>query len=757
MSVVSVVSMGIERGARQRDRLAGFARRQAAAVRGQPGRLVALVRRHRWEAAAFGVLIALALGTRLWDVGGRTLHYDELLHAWYAWLFSEGSGYSHTPVTHGPFLFHAAAGTFFVFGANDVTARLLPALFGVALVGLPLLLRRELGSSGAVATALLLLASPSVLYFGRFIRNDIYMAVWTLLLVAIMWHYLERPRVWLLFAWIGVWAFAFTTKETSYILALILGFALFWMSAPHYWRWVRGRAKLSALPPAGVLFLVLVSVTAPLWAPLPGLIQDLGGIVLVNADPNDPAVATGDTIRAAAETGAPVGAALFIAAFLVLGLGLLGVLAGLTWNRRLWPLLAALFVAIWVPFYTSIFTNGQGFFTGLWGSLGYWMAQQPVERAGQPWYYYFLGLAGYEFLVLVPAVAGGAYLLWRGNGFDRFVIYWAATTLLAATYAGEKMPWLLVGVTLPMAVLAGRAIGMVAEVVRRAAFDGVGTGVASGAWQWYRPAPMRLVAAYGAGSGLMGLLAYAVLRAARDDGFRGAATFWLALLAIGALAWWVVWLFRRAPFQATAASIGLGALTLLLAFTGVASARAGFSYAGFERPSELLVYSQTGQETTYAAECIAHVAEGSGLRRQNLRVLSGESDNFAWQWRWYLRDYPNLQFRFLDRTPLTEPPDADVVVISQSVRSSTEPMLDGFTQVGELSHLWWFPNAAYDDLSLGDVWSGLTSREGWRTASAFFFSREIDTSLYRSQGLIYVADEYADLADGCTALRATGA
>ena len=703
------------------------------------------------------MLIALALGTRLWDVGGRTLHYDELLHAWYAWLFSEGSGYSHTPVTHGPFLFHAAAATFFVFGADDVTVRLLPALFGVALIALPLLLRRELGPTGAVATALLLLVSPSVLYFGRFVRNDIYMAVWALLLVAIMWRYLDRPRVWLLFAWIGTWAFAFTTKETSYFLALILGFALFWMSAPYYWRWVRGRAKLSALPPAGVLFLVLVSVTAPLWAPLAGLVQDLAGIVLVNADPNNPSVVAGESVRAAAETGAPVGGALFIAVFLVVGLALLGMLAGLAWNQRLWPLLAALFVAIWLPLYTSIFTNGQGFFTGLWGSLGYWMAQQPVERAGQPWYYYFLGLAGYEFLVLVPAVVGGAYLLWRGSDFDRFAIYWAATTLFASTYAGEKMPWLLVGVVLPMAVLAGRAIGSVAEVVRKSAFGGTDTGAAAGGWQGWRPIPSRLVAAYGTGFALAGLLAYEVLRVARDDDFRGAAPFWLALVAIAGFGWLVVWLARRVPFKAMAASLALGALTVLLAFTGVASARASFSYAGFERPSELLVYSQTGEETTYAAQCIDHVAEASGLGHQNLRVLAGESDNFAWQWRWYLRDYPNLQFRSLDRNPLTEPPKVDVVVISRSVRANVEPMLDGFTQVGELSHLWWFPNSAYDSLTPYSLWHGLTSRDGWRTASDFFFLREIGSSLYRSEGLIYMADAYAELAVGCTALRATGA
>ena len=49
--------------------------------------------------------------------------------------------------------------------------------------------------------------------------------------------------------------------------------------------------------------------------------------------------------------------------------------------------------------YTSLFTNGFGFMTGLVGSLGYWLEQQGVNRGSQPWYYYWLiQLPIYEFL-----------------------------------------------------------------------------------------------------------------------------------------------------------------------------------------------------------------------------------------------------------------------------------------------------------------------------------------------------------------------
>ena len=58
-----------------------------------------------------------------------------------------------------------------------------------------------------------------------------------------------------------------------------------------------------------------------------------------------------------------------------------------------------LFWGIFTVLYTSVFTNSDGFFTGLIGSLGYWLVQQGVERGSQPWYYYTLiQIPVYEFL-----------------------------------------------------------------------------------------------------------------------------------------------------------------------------------------------------------------------------------------------------------------------------------------------------------------------------------------------------------------------
>ena len=90
---------------------------------------------------------------------------------------------------------------------------------------------------------------------------------------------------------------------------------------------------------------------------------------------------------------------------------------GIWWNPVVWLQQAFVFYAIFTVFYTTIFTNGNGFFTGIVGSLGYWLAQQGVERGSQPKYYYALiQMPVYEFL----AILGTCLAVYFGLRYRRF-------------------------------------------------------------------------------------------------------------------------------------------------------------------------------------------------------------------------------------------------------------------------------------------------------------------------------------------------
>src|SRR5512139_20868 len=130
------------------------------------------------EKTLYLVFIVLAILTRFWALGDRGMSHDESLHVYYSWNLFKGGGFSHTPLMHGPFLFHINALIYSLFGADDFTARISAALFGVALILLPWTLRRWLGRAGALVASFFFLISPMIWYHARYIRNESYVTVW---------------------------------------------------------------------------------------------------------------------------------------------------------------------------------------------------------------------------------------------------------------------------------------------------------------------------------------------------------------------------------------------------------------------------------------------------------------------------------------------------------------------------------------------------------------------------------------------------
>ena len=89
-----------------------------------------------WELVAYLAIFAAAFALRFWDLGARALHHDESIHAKWAWDLSQGN-YRHSPVFHGPLLYFVQGFTFLVFTATDYTARISPAIFGMAVAAMP--------------------------------------------------------------------------------------------------------------------------------------------------------------------------------------------------------------------------------------------------------------------------------------------------------------------------------------------------------------------------------------------------------------------------------------------------------------------------------------------------------------------------------------------------------------------------------------------------------------------------------------------
>ena len=699
-----------------------------------------------WELGTYAALLLAAAASRLWDLGSRAIHHDESLHAYYSWMLSNGSGYRHDPMMHGPFQFEATAAVFLVLGDSDYTSRLLYAVAGIVVVAMPFLLRARMGRLGALFASAMLAASPAMLYFSRFSRNDILMAVWTLGLVVCAWRYVGEGKNRYLYAAAGLLALAFATKETAFIVTAIFGAFLaarlvlpslarvelpaadgqtstpagLWALVRGTWRAVwESRRALSTRE--GTLLALMATLTLPQWAAMVGLLQDtplLRDTGLVLASP-----------VGSAAIGAPAGGGQTIAALVVVGLLGASAYAGARWRWSVWWKSAAIFYGIWVLLYSTFFTNPGGLLTGIWRSLGYWIVQQDVARGNQPWHYYFVITSLYEFLPLLLALAAGGYSLFRllrglsrggydfrGEVFTWFLLFWSVATFGAYTVASEKMPWLLVNVTLPLIVVSGKFLGEVVESIN---------------WRWLaRSGGLLLAAIVPTALWLLWLLAFFEVGEGSASGPFQFATIVVGLLALGVAG---VFFARRFGWRGSVAISVLSIVAVLLVLTVRTGVRA--SYDNGDVPVEMLVYTQTSPDVTRLLGEIERAGTGQTIA---IDTTSG----FSWPWVWYLRGRDRVSFAEFKPDQMDGPDKPPVVVVHRNNRNQVNNSLPT-AEYGEgerVRHRWWFPESTYRGLTPGKILGSLGDREAWRRAMDYFMHREgVRDQVGSEDSYLYVA------------------
>ncbi|GER86797.1 hypothetical protein KDW_09590 [Dictyobacter vulcani] len=202
-------------------------------------------REQLWTGIAFWGVIILGAILRFWGLGDKPLHHDESLHAYFSLILmhnnmehwincaqtTANSCYRYDPLTHGPFQFHIIAFIYKISqilqvpdnGINTTTVRIAAATLGSVLVGLPYFVRDYIGRYGAWLACFLLAISPSMVYYSRFAREDIYMACFTLLLVVAVARYIRtRHAGWLLTAALA-FTLSYATKEATFLTIGIFG------------------------------------------------------------------------------------------------------------------------------------------------------------------------------------------------------------------------------------------------------------------------------------------------------------------------------------------------------------------------------------------------------------------------------------------------------------------------------------------------------------------------------------------------------
>ncbi len=446
--------------------------------------------------APYLAVVLLGAILRFWGLGDKPLHHDESLHAYFSLqLMLNPANYRYDPLLHGPFQFHAIALVYKISqllgvydnGVNTTTVRIAAATLGTVIVGLPYLLRDYLGKIGAWLACLLLAVSPSMVYFSRFAREDIYMACFTLLLVISVARYVRsRHMGWLIMAGIA-FALAYATKESIFLLMVVFGSffgALFVWELGLKWRLPASSKYLprTGAPIVLLLYFLIMGAFAKVFF---GWLKNLSIYVTTPAN-----------VNAANAYVASLKVVTLTIVIPLMGFLLCGYILSILiremrgrlpppgrhgFARRIdpekQPLLDTIFTMPWMHWFFALlsgwaiflllfsvlFTNIPGIADGIWQGLYYWIQQQQVARGGQPWYYYFLLIPLYEQIGLVFGVVGIVRCLLRPTRFRLFLVYWFVGNVFIYSWAAEKMPWLMIHMTMPIMLLA--AIGLEPAVV----------------------------------------------------------------------------------------------------------------------------------------------------------------------------------------------------------------------------------------------------------------------------------------------------
>ena len=184
-------------------------------------RPVATVFALSWEKVLYVILIVGACITRFYNLGVRTMSHDESLHTQFAWYLWQGRGFQHSPLMHGVLRFEVTAFVYWLLGDTDFTSRIAPALMGVAAVALMFYFRRWLGRTGALVASFMILISPFMLYYTRYLRDEPFVIVWGLLVALLVVRYMETRANKYLYWLAAVTALFYTTMEASYIYVAI--------------------------------------------------------------------------------------------------------------------------------------------------------------------------------------------------------------------------------------------------------------------------------------------------------------------------------------------------------------------------------------------------------------------------------------------------------------------------------------------------------------------------------------------------------
>jgi uncharacterized protein (TIGR03663 family) len=389
-------------------------------------------------------------------------------------------------------------------------------------------------------------------------------------------------------------------------------------------------------------------------------------------------------------------------------------------DRDNWWKFLLVFYGIYTIFYTTFFTNAAGLMTGMVGSLGHWLAQQDVQRGGQPFYYYFLiQIPIYEFLGMAGALVAFGIGLKR-KSFWKVVepkgkiyatekptqlpvllpipaifIYWTITSLIAYTLAGEKMPWLTLHIIYSMLLTAAWSINILFSKIEIQLKDK----------KSFIRSSLVIVGL------ICSLVSLVVAVLGNHSPFQGKTTQQLQdtnhFIFILLITFSFTYIAYREFFQYGAKKFWPQTILIFFLFLAILTFRTAYqaAFINYDYPLEFLVYAHAADGPKIVLEQIETISRRT---TQGLGIKVAYDNHGLYPYWWYLRNYPNRIVYLENPTRTLE--DAPLIIAGQDKYAKLEPIIRDNYISNEYIRLWW-PMQDYWHLTWERIGDALSSGE----------------------------------------------
>ena len=440
-----------------------------------------------WLAAGIAVVAVIS---RFLFLADKPFHHDESLHAYYSHRVAQGFPHEYSALLHGPVLYYSVGAFMKVFGVGDFSARMPAAICGVLIILLPFLWRRKIGLVSATAIAIFLLFSPTFMYFGRFLREDAFNSLWMACSLAGFFGYRWTREPWMAVTSSSFLALHFCNKENSYLHVFIwlTGAAVISLLTRQYSKESdvfqtnlepvdrpsseRLALRINCLLVFSVIYVLFYSSffrhsKGPMHGVLDGLYRES---LLYWWDQNQKRRIDGPF-----DYHSP----LFFNYEFALVPALVAAwwravrLAALRMAERQCAFPFALLRNSWAVLFFSLLLLASVLFlprVGLTSEgctissfcLSQWMPGGLSEFADKLAHLLHIAHTRHFLQIVAVAILGAVAVVasvGSGRRLDAFLWWWATGAIGIYSYVGEKVPWLLIYILLPLVVLAGLEIG----------------------------------------------------------------------------------------------------------------------------------------------------------------------------------------------------------------------------------------------------------------------------------------------------------